>query len=102
MCKQAEEQSLDTLNDMENLNGDLGSAHQAQKLPLPSPEASPSQNTGKTSSAGQDTCMGAIESLDMPGVSGRSHATVLCLHHSSACTSSRLSSNMACQTAAVC
>ena len=80
MRKQAEEHSLESMSDLEGRDMDLGAAHQLQKLPLPSPDASPSQNTGKTSSATQDTYMSAIESPDMRSEQHCSPATALPEH----------------------
>ena len=100
MCKQAEEHTLGTMSDLERPDTDLGAVHQIGKMSLPSLDVSPSQNTCKTSSAGQDTYIGAFESADMRGEPCRSYATVLPEHHNCACSLD--SSIMDCQTASVC
>ena len=100
MCKQAEEHSLDTISDLGRPDTDLGAGHRMEKMHLPGRDACPSLNTCKTSSAGQDTYIGAFESADMRGEPCRSYSTVLPEHHNGAC--SLASSIMACQTAFVC
>ena len=100
MCKQAEEHTLGTMSDVERPDTDMGAGHQMEKMPLLSGDASPSQNTCKTSSAGQDTYIGAFESADMRGEPRCSHATVLPVHHNGACSFN--SSIIDCQTASLC
>lgn len=100
MCQQAEEHSSDTMSDLGRPDTDLRPGHQMEKMPLPGPDACPSQNTCKTSSAGQDTCIGAFDSADMRGEPCRSYAIVLPEHHTGAC--SFRSSTIDCQTVVVC